>query len=180
AIHLVGDDLPRHDEIAMARLLAAAIRHTGVDADLVLCGKQTIDNDSGELGPALAEFLELPHIGAVVRVELDEAGASLRAHRRIEGAEEVLEGALPIVLTCEKGLVEPRYPSLPNLMKAKKKPVETVSRDDLPDAATVAPRTRLVRLEPPVARPPCRVVDGEPREMARELVRLLREEARVL
>ncbi|MCP3904265.1 MAG: electron transfer flavoprotein subunit beta, partial [Planctomycetes bacterium] len=47
AIHLVGDDLPRHDEIAMARLLAAAIRHTGVDADLVLCGKQTIDNDSG-------------------------------------------------------------------------------------------------------------------------------------
>ncbi len=180
AIHLVGDDLPGHDEIAMARLLAATIRHAEVEADLVLCGRQTIDNDSGELGPALAEFLELGHIGAVVRLELNETGSSLRAHRRIEGAEEVLEGVLPIVLTCEKGLVEPRYPSLPNLMKAKKKPVETVNTAALPEAATAASKTRIVKLEPPAARPRCRIIDGKPREMARELVRLLREEAKVV
>ncbi|MHC5022880.1 MAG: electron transfer flavoprotein subunit beta/FixA family protein [Planctomycetota bacterium] len=180
AIHLLGDDLPHHDEIAMARLLAATIRHAGVEAHLVLCGKQIIVNDSGELGPALAEFLGLPHIGAATSLELDEAGSSLRARRRVEGAEEVLEGALPMVLTCDKGLVEPRYPSLPNLMKAKKKPVETIAPADLPAAATVTPKTRFVRLEPPAARPPCRLIEGEPREMARELVRLLREEAKVV
>ena len=180
AIQLAGDELPGHDEITMARLIAATIRHFAVDADLVLCGKQTIDNDSGELGPALAELLDLPHIGAVVSLELDGAGRSLKARRRVEGAEEVLEAALPILLTCEKGLVEPRYPSLPNLMKARKKPVETVSPADLEGAATVTPTTRLVRLEPPAARPACRIIEGEPPDMARELVRLLREEAKVL
>jgi len=180
AIHLADEDLPGHDEIAMARLLAATIHHADVNADLVLCGKQAIDNDSGELGPALAEFLGLPHIGAVTSLDLDEAGTSLWACRRIEGAEEVLEGALPMLLTCEKGLVEPRYPSLPNLMKAKKKPIETITTADLQLPSATTPRTRLVRLEPPPGRPPCRQLEGEPREMARELVHLLREEAKVI
>jgi electron transfer flavoprotein beta subunit len=180
AIHLLGEDLPEHDEIAMAALLAATIEHAGLKVDLVLCGKQAIDNDSGELGPALAEFLGLPHIGAATSVALNEAGSSLRSHRRVEGAEEVLEGPLPMVLTCEKGLVEPRYPSLPNLMKAKKKRLETISPADLPGTAGAASRTRLVRLEPPQERPPCHMIEGEPQEMARELVRLLREEAKVL
>jgi electron transfer flavoprotein beta subunit len=171
----------RHDEVYLARVLAAVIRREESRVgpiDLILCGKQAIDNDSGELGPALAEFLDRPHVGAITRLEI--GGSGLRAHRRSEGGEEVVESTLPALVTCAKGLAEPRYPALPNIMKAKKKPVEMVAAGDLTEVQALAPATRLVRLSPPPARAPCRMVAGEPPEMARELVRLLHEEARVV
>ncbi len=175
----VPSDAAAQDEILGAALLADAIRReAGGSPDLILCGKQAIDNDSGELGPALAEMLDLPHVGAVTRVEVASDGRSLRAHRRVEGAEEVIETSLPALLTCEKGLVEPRHPPLPRLMKAKKQPVETVTSGD--GAAQVRSGVRIERIAPPPGRPPCRFLEGPPETMARELVRLLREEARVL
>ena len=174
AIHVTGDDLPMHDEIAMARILAGAIGQDGPGYDLILCGKQNIDNDAGELGPALAELLDLPHVGAVTAMELSQDGASLRAHRRIEGAEEIVQASLPVLVTCEKGLIEPKVPPLPKLMKAKKHEVETI------EAEHVAPSGSLVRLAPPPARPACQMIEGEPPEMARQLVQRLRDEAKVL
>jgi electron transfer flavoprotein beta subunit len=177
-IHLVGDDLPLHDEVAMARLIAAAIRQADAQPDLVLCGKKAIDNDSGELGPALAEFLELPHVGGVIGLELDDTAGRARIHRRTDDGEVVLEGDLPMLLTCDKGLVEPRYPALPMIMKAKKKPVDTIDASTLADQSE--PSTTFVCLQAPSERPPCRVLDGTPEEMARELVGLLRKEAKVL
>jgi electron transfer flavoprotein beta subunit len=179
-LHIVHDDLPMHDEILLASLLAEPIRLEPTTFDLILCGKQTIDNDAGILGPALAEFLDLPHIGAVVKLELAADGSSLRAHRRIEGAEEVFEMPLPGLVTCEKGLVEPRFPTLPNLMKAKKKPVTTLTEAELPSLANSKPALEMLSLEAPPPRPPCTIIDGEPAEMARELVRCLHEEAKVL
>jgi electron transfer flavoprotein beta subunit len=179
-IHVCADDLPGHDELIIASIAAAAIGRDDAGFELILCGKQAIDNDSGELGPALAELLDLPHIGAVCRLELAEDAGGLRARRRIEGAEEIVEAPLPCLLTCEKGLVEPRYPSLPNIMKAKKKPVETVAVTDLAPPDALVPGTALVGLAPPPPRPPCTMIDGEPHEMARELVRRLREEAKVI
>lgn len=179
AIHIV-DEVPARDELALAEILAAAIRRDEAGFDLILCGKQTIDRDAGELGPALAELLGRPHVGAITKLELADDASTARVHRRVEGAEEIAEAALPVLLTCEKGLVEPRYPPLPMLIKAKKKPLETVATADLPGLGALADGTTLVKLSPPPPRPTCTMIDGEPSEMARELVRRLREEAKVI
>jgi len=180
AIHVSVEEFPFHDEVAMAEAIAAAAKSEDVTFDLILCGKQTIDNDSGELGPALAEFLDLPHAGAVVKFELDDAGSIFKARRRIEGAEEVIEGALPALITCEKGLVNPRFPSLPNIMKAKKKPLTTFTPAELPTLNDISPGLMLTKLTPPPPRPLCKMIEGEPAEMAHELANLLRTEAKVI
>ncbi|MHC4947397.1 MAG: electron transfer flavoprotein subunit beta/FixA family protein [Planctomycetota bacterium] len=180
AIHVHDGTLPTHDEVALAGVLAAAIRHDGSRFDLILCGKQTIDNDAGELGPALAESLGLPHVGAAVTLDLADDATRLQAHRRIEGAEEVVQASLPALVTCDKGLVEPRLPSLPNLMKAKSKPTETLDAADLPAIAAISPGTRFVKASPLPERPPCRLLEGAQQEMAQELVRLLHEEMKVI
>ena len=155
----------------------------GQGYDLILIGKQEIDLDSGQLGPALAELLDLPHIGATVKCEIAEDGKSLLARRRVEGAEEVVKVPLPAVLTVDKGLCEMRYPSLPNLMKAKKKPVKVLKAADVEgfaEAIGALGGTKMSAFTPPPERPPGKVVAGEPEEAARELVRLLREEAKAL
>lgn len=180
AIHICDDNVAAKDELLLAEIIAAAINRDENKFDMILCGKQTIDRDAGELGSALAEYLGWHHIGAVVELELAEDGSSLRANRRIEGSQEIVEASLPILITCEKGLVEPRYPALANLIKAKKKPIETIDVKDLDGIGEQEARTRLVSLSEPPAREQCKIIEGEPEEMARELVRLLHEEAKVL
>lgn len=168
------------DEVFNAYVLAQAVKKDAAGFELVLAGKYNIDLDAGAVGPALAEFLGWPHIGAVQGLEIAEDGKSFTARRRIEGAEEVVEGSLPVVLTIEKGLVEPRYPSLPNLMKAKKKPVDVYTKADLDLDDSVSPAARFVSIQEPPPRPACKIIEGEPADAARELVRLLREEAKVI
>ena len=168
------------DEVFNAEVLAQAIKKDADGFDLILAGKYNIDLDAGAVGPALAEFLGLPHVGAVQGLEIDDDGKRFVARRRIEGAEEVVEGSLPAVLTIEKGLVEPRYPSLPNLMKAKKKPVSVLTKADLGLDDAHTPAARFVSIQEPPPRPACKMIEGEPEEMAKELVRLLREEAKVI
>lgn len=176
AVHVLDDQTPAADEPALARRLAEAIRAVEAGVDLVVCGKQNIDNDAGELGPALAECLDLPHVGAVTRLDLAADGRRFQAHRRVEGAEEVVDVSLPALVTAEKGLVEPRRPALARLMKAKQHPIETRTSA----ASITAPGARVVRFLPPPARPACVMIHGEPAAMAQELVRRLREEAKVL
>jgi electron transfer flavoprotein beta subunit len=177
AAFVPAGDVPMHDELALARLLAQGVKRLGA-FDLILCGKQAIDNDAGELGAALAECLDLPSVGAVTSLIMSADGTTLSLKRRIEGAEEAVELALPGLVTCEKGLVEPRHPPLPKVMKAKKAPVESVG----PVAADAekASGAKFVRLAPPSARPACRFIEGEPAEKARELVRRLRDEVKVV
>jgi electron transfer flavoprotein beta subunit len=174
---VTGEALPMTDEVAVARLLRAAIARLG-PFDAVLCGKQGTDNDSGELGPALAECLGWPHVGAVTKLELALDGLSLRANRRIEGAEEVLQVRLPALLTCEKGLIEPKHPPLPRVMKAKKEPIETIPADGL--AAAPRRSAKASRILPLPGRPACQFIEGDAPNVARELVRRLRDEAKVL
>lgn len=179
-VHVVADAaFDARNELYYTSLLAEAVKREPA-FDLILCGKTNIDLDSGAVGPALAEFLDLPHVGAVTALELAGDGKSFTARRRVEGAEEVVECALPALLTIEKGLVEPRYPSLPNLMKAKKKPVKALPVGDLAGDPGFQAATRFVKLAPPPPKPDCKFVDGEPPQMAKELVRLLREEAKVV
>lgn len=180
-VHIADPQLETKNELAYAFSLAEAARKEGgAGFDLVLCGKYNIDLDAGAVGPALGEFLGCPHVGAVTGLEIAEDGKRFTARRRIEGAEEVLEGSLPVVLTIEKGLVEPRYPSLPNLMKAKKKPLKVLMAAELPGASDGPAGVEFLSIAPPAPRPECKFVEGEPEQMARELVRLLREEAKVI
>ena len=180
-IHLEDPAFDKLDELQTAALIAAAVKAGGYA--LVLLGKQEIDLDSGQLGPALAELLDVPHVGAAVKLMLADDGKSFTAHRRIEGAEEIVEVVPPAVVTCDKGLCEMRYPSLPNLMKAKKKPVKVLKAADVSGfAETVGALggTTLHTFQPPPERPPGKMLDGEPEQAAQALVRLLREEAKVI
>lgn len=181
AIHLQDAAFDKLDELQIAALIAEVVRPAGYD--LVLLGKQEIDFDSGQTGPALAEFLDLPHVGACTKLDLAADAKSLAARRRVEGAEEVLAVQLPAVITCEKGLPEMRYPSLPNLMKAKKKPVKVMTKSDVPGFAEMVAAVggaEVHKLEPPPQRPPGKVLKGEASETVAQLVRLLREEAKVI
>ena len=178
-IHLCDEAFASTDELYLAQILALAIKQQPEPFDLILTGKQAIDMDAGECGPAMAECLGLPHAGVVVGLEASES--SVTARRRIEGAEEVMECPLPIVLTCEKGLVEPRYPSLPNLMKAKKKPVQKLTAAEVQGfSADLKSRSEILSLSPPAEQAECKMIEGEPAEMARELVGLLRGEAKII
>jgi electron transfer flavoprotein beta subunit len=178
-IHLDDPAFEGLDELQTAALIAEVSRAGGYD--LILVGKQEIDLDSGQLGPALAELLDVPHVGATVAIEVAADGKSLTARRRIEGAEEVYQVTLPAVLTCDKGLPEMRYPSLPNLMKAKKKPVKSLKAGDVPgfDKSKVG-GVKYSAFELPPPRPPGKLIEGEPEQTAAQLVKLLREEAKVI
>jgi electron transfer flavoprotein beta subunit len=179
-IHLNDPAFESQNELFTAFMMAEAIKKDAEGFDLVCCGKYNIDLDAGAVGPALGEFLGWPHVGAVVALDISEDGKTFTARRRIEGADEVVECALPAVLTIEKGLVEPRFPSLPNLMKAKKKPVAVLTASDIPGEKASESGTTFLSVEPPPPRPECHMIEGEPAEMAKELARVLREEAKVI
>lgn len=169
----------RTDGLARARALAAVA--AGESPNLILLGKYGVGTDEGQTGPMLAEILGWPHVSAVSSLKLE--GETFEARRGIEGAVEVVEGKLPAVVTAEKGLNEPRYPSLKGIMAAKKKPVAVQTPADLDlDASELAEGARVVweALELPAPRQAGRIIDGEPDEAVRELVRLLREEAKVI
>lgn len=180
-IHLQDPAFDKLDELQTAALITAAIKGGGYD--LIVIGKQEIDLDSGQLGPALAELLDIPHIGATVKFDMADDGKSFTARRRVEGAEEVVHVPLPALITADKGLCEMRYPSLPNLMKAKKKPVKVLKAADvagLAGATAAVGGTSMHAFQPPPERPPGKLIPGEPEQAAQELVRLLREEAKVI
>jgi electron transfer flavoprotein beta subunit len=157
------------DGLATARALAAEIRDQ--QPDLVLLGMKAVDYDQQQVGPMLAELLDQPCVTVVASAELD--GSSIVCHREIEGGVEVVEAPLPAVVTITKGDYEPRYPSLKGIMAAKKKPLAEK------DAQLGPVRIEVRELTPPAERPPGRVV-GEGADAVPELVRLLREEAKVL
>ena len=173
----VGDaELENAEPLAVAKVLAAVIRKG--EYDLVLAGKQAIDDDAAQVGVMLAELLDCGHASVVTKLET--ADGRFTATREIEGGVEIVTGALPAVITCQKGLNEPRLPSLPNIMKAGMKPMETVSCADL-GIEIPAAQVDVKTYTPPAARAECKLVDNEdPVAAAKELARLLREEAKVI
>jgi electron transfer flavoprotein beta subunit len=181
-VHVKGAGVALQDPLSVATVLAAAARKLGFD--LILTGKQGVDHDSSQVGILLAELLELPHVSVVVHLDLDAAARTGRAKREVEGGAEIVEFSLPAVITAQKGLNEPRYASLKGIMAVKKKTIPEWALGDLGvDPASVAEsraHVRLVEFSLPPPRPAARILEGEPRETARELARLLREEAKVL
>jgi electron transfer flavoprotein beta subunit len=174
-IHICDPALDGADSYTTASALAAAIK--GIPHDIIFCGQRAIDDDSAQIGAILAELLGIPQITVVTKFELVDG--KVKAIRPIEGAQLLIECPLPALVTAQKGLNEPRYASLPGIMKAKKKPV------DVKDAAALGvsaqSKARVVRFVPPPARAAGKIVCGDdPAVKAAELARLLREEAKVI
>ena len=163
------------DPLARAKALAAAL---AADApDLVFTGKIGVGDDDGQVGPMLGELLDRPHVGNVFRLAIE--GGRFTAWRAVEGAVEVVLGTLPAVIAWDKGEHEPRYASLKGIMAAKKKPLVVTKASDL-GAAPGPPRVVRTSLELPPPRPAGRVLAGDAATAARELARLLRDEAKVI
>jgi electron transfer flavoprotein beta subunit len=165
---LLKDDGPR-DSSGVAHALAEEIR--GLAPDAVLFGKQSIDHDGAQVGTMVAEMLGLPSVAVVVKMDVREGTAV--CEREIEGGHEIVEITLPAVFTAQKGLNEPRYPSLKGIMAAKTKPIEEKP------AAPAQPRVRVKALRKPPAKGSGKIV-GTDRSAVAELVRLLHEEAKVI
>ena len=165
---LKADRIPA-DALAVAKALAAEVKDGGYD--LVLFGKMAVDDYNHGVGPMVAELLGLPCVTAIAKLELE--GGKGVAEREIEGGVEVVEFALPAVLTAEKGLNTPRYPALKGIMAAKKKPIE------IKPAALGEARIAVTALGLPPDRKAGRIV-GEGPDAVPELVRLLREEAKLI
>lgn len=157
------------DGLATARALAAELE--GMGADLILFGMKAVDHDQQQVGLMAAQILGLPAVSVVAELEIGDA--SVVCHREVEGGTEVLEAPLPAVVTVTKGPHEPRYPSLKGIMAAKRKPLEEK------EARAVESRIEVRSLGSPPERPAGRIV-GEGADAVPELVRLLREEAKVL
>jgi len=171
--------LERADALTRARALCGVVRAEG--AGLVLLGKYGVGTDDGQTGPMLGELLGWPHAGGVSALELRDAG--FRVERGVEGGVEIQEGRLPAVITCDKGLNDPRYPTLKGIMQAKKKPLDVRSAVEVGVAEAelaAGPRVLWESLVLPPPRQRGRIVEGAPLEAARELARLLRDEAKVL
>lgn len=177
AIHVKDPLLDGADALGVARALAAALRQAS--PDLVLMGQLGVGGDHAQVPALVAEMLDLPQVTMAVKLELRDGKAV--AEREIEGARETWETTLPAVVSAQKGLNEPRYASLKGIMAAKKKPIATKTAADLGlTAADLAPTTKVVSLELPPARPAVRLIAGEPAEQAKELLRVLHEEAKVI
>jgi len=144
----------------------------------VLCGKQASDDDQGLVGPALADALGWPHVGMLTKIAAGGDGVEL--WREIEGGHEIWTAPTPVVGLVHKSAKEPRYPSLPGIMKAKKKEIPEKDLASLGVTAG-APRAEVVSMEPPPQRGGGKILkDGDTKALAVELARLLHEEAKVL
>ncbi|WP_137894422.1 electron transfer flavoprotein subunit beta/FixA family protein [Ramlibacter sp. 2FC] len=155
--------------LAVAKLLAALVAKE--QPGLVILGKQAIDDDANQTGQMLAALAELPQATFASKVEV--AGDKVQVTREIDGGLETLSLSLPAVVTTDLRLNEPRYVTLPNIMKAKKKPLETVKPEDL--GVDVTPRLKTLK----VSEPPKRGAGIKVPDVA-TLVDKLRNEAKVI
>ena len=165
---LKADRMPL-DPLVVARALAEELKPGGFD--LILCGKQAVDDTSHAVGVLVAELLGIPSVAAVAKLEIADGKGT--AEREIEGGVEVVSFALPAVITADKGLNEPRYPALKGIMAAKKKPLE------VKPAALVPAGLDVIELAYPPERQAGRIV-GEGADAVPALIDALRTEAKVL
>ena len=181
--HLSDEAFLCGDAYTTAKALAAAISQVG-EYDIVFCGKQAVDEDNASVGIMLAALLDLPHVSVVSKLEIAQEGNCGQAERDIEGGKEVVEFPLPAVITTQKGLNEPRYPSFRGIRQARRKPFTQWTVADVGleagEVGVAGAKLEVVEITPPPERPPGRIIEGEPAEAAKEVVRLLREEAKVI
>ena len=182
---LIDDpDLEGSDSLGVAKALAAAVQE--LKPDVILCGSRAVDYDQAQRGPMVAELLGWPHLGLAVAVESD--GGKVTIDRPIEGGKVTVEADLPALVTLggSHAVWNPRYASLPGIMKAKKKPLSVKKLADLglesSECGAESAKIRITSLEKPPERAQGRIIDDnlDTAGKAKELVRALHEEAKVI
>lgn len=157
------------DSLSMVSAVSSILEDYLKTVDVVFCGKHSIDWSFSAFGPMLAEVLGWPSVSPVHKVQ--RLSNALEVHRSFEGGEaEVLEIQGPVVLCVNKGINQPRFPSLPQIMKAKSKPLESFPLSD-----SIENSINIESLEHPKERPPVQMIEGSPEEQARKLVQILRD-----
>lgn len=174
---LVGDESLFGDEYTISKVLAAVVKRE--QFDIILAGNMAVDDGSAQVGPRLAEELNIPHITTVTKLDIE--GNTVKVSRDVEGDTEFIESTLPILITAQQGLNEPRYPSLPGIMKAKKKPLERLTAADLGiEPAQASAKTQIIDQYLPPKKQAGKILEGELQDQVKTLVELLRSEAKVI
>jgi electron transfer flavoprotein beta subunit len=173
------EDLSKLDSYVVAKALAEALKQKG-PFDLVLAGKQAIDDDALAIPQMVAEFMEIPRATVVAKMTVADDGKSAKAHRAVEGgAEEVIEIPFPAVIAAHKGLNTPRYASLPGIMKAKQKKVDVLELSTL-NLSVDSAKVTYEKFELPPEKAAGKIFKGSATELAQQLVQHLRNEAKVI
>jgi electron transfer flavoprotein beta subunit len=171
------DDVENGDQFTTAKILGEYLKDK--NADLIIGGNVAIDGGTGQVGPRVAELLNIPYVTTITKLEID--GTNVTVTRDVEGDSEVIETSLPLLVTAQQGLNEPRYPSLPGIMKAKKKPLDELELDDLDlEEDDVEAKTKTIEIYLPPKKEAGRVLAGDLNDQVKELVQLLHTEAKVI
>src|SRR5690625_2826356 len=171
------EDLDEGDQYTTAKILEAFFEDR--EPDLILGGNVAIDEASGQVGLRVAALLDIPFDTTIVDLKIE--GETAYIEKDIEGDLEKIEVSLPLLVTCQQGLNEPRYPSLPGIMKAKSKPLEELDIDDLDiDEEDVAPKTETIHRFLPAEKTAGQRLEGEISDQVKELVSRLRHDKKVL
>ena len=184
ALHLNDPLFEGSDSYATAKILAKAISQ--LSYDIILTGKQAVDWDNSQVFSYLAEFLNLPQASVVVGLEVASDSKSATAKRETEGGEkEIIQVPLPAIIACQKDLNSPRFPSLPGIMKAKKKEIKKMGLADLgfseDEVGVKGSKVKISNYALPPERKAGQIIEGEePQEVCEKLVKLLREEAKII
>jgi electron transfer flavoprotein beta subunit len=174
---LISHDPKNGDEYSVSKILASYFSKQSFD--LILGGNFSVDNGAGQVAIRLAKLLNIPHASSITKLEIN--GNKATSLRDAEGDMETVEVRLPALFTAQQGLNEPRYPSLPAIMKAKKKPFQQIGTDDLGlTEEDIAPKTGRGSLSLPPPRQAGRILQGNASQQAAQLVQFLRSEAKAI
>ena len=182
AVHLLDPLFDEVNSLTRAYLLGKAATFLGFD--LIFCGRQAVDDDMAQIGPALAVYLQIPCITVVTQLEFADDWSVAVATRQIERGSEIIESPLPVLLTCQKGLNEPRLPSLKGIMASKKKEIEIINANKLSFVPSErrAPKGTFIEtgLRLPDRRDKGKIINGPTNDAVVELVKILREQEKVV
>jgi electron transfer flavoprotein beta subunit len=182
AIQITDSALEGSDLFGIARALAGYIKDKSFD--LILAGRQAMDDDAGIVGPAVAEILGIPHVNSIVGLEVDDQKKEAKVVREVENGKEILTCSLPALFTCQKGLNNPRIPQVMNVMKAMKAQIKKVDLATLglsaADVGGQAAKIKVQKYLAPPKRPPVKMIKDDFPENVKVLVKLLKEEAKVI
>jgi electron transfer flavoprotein beta subunit len=177
AVLIDSEGLEELDALSTATILATYLKDQ--QADIILGGNVAIDGGSGQVGPQVAELLGIPQVTTITK--LDVNGRIATIVRDVEGDQETIEVSLPVLVTAQQGLNEPRYPSLPGIMKAKKKPLETLELDDLDlEEDEIMAKTKTIDIFLPSQKQAGQLMEGNIKKQVTTLVSLLKTEAKVI
>ena len=182
AVHLLDPLFDEVNSLTRAYLLGKAATFLGFD--LIFCGRQAVDDDMAQIGPALAVYLQIPCITVVTQLEFADDWSVAVATRQIERGSEIIESPLPVLLTCQKGLNEPRLPSLKGNMASKKKEIEIINANKLnfvPNERSASKGTFIeTGLSLPDRRGKGKIINGPTNDAVLQLVKILREQEKVV